>query len=43
LALSKKLTVANEEYLEVAKKLESTDEALQRSEILAKKIVKIRV
>jgi hypothetical protein len=43
LELSKKLTTANEEYLNVARKLEATDEALERSRIEAKKIVKIRV
>jgi hypothetical protein len=43
LALSIRATESNEDYLNVAKKLENTTEALERSRIEAKKIVKIRV
>jgi hypothetical protein len=42
LSLSKKLTTANEEYLDIAKKLENTEEALNRAHNVAKKITRIQ-
>jgi hypothetical protein len=42
LGLSGKVTQANEDYLEVSRKLANTEEALARSRIEAKKILKIR-
>jgi hypothetical protein len=42
LVLSQKLTSANEEYLEVAKKLDASTEALSRSKNEAKKIIRIQ-
>ena len=43
LSLSQKVTKANEDYLDVAKRLENTTEALERSRIKAKDIIKIKV
>jgi chromosome segregation ATPase len=42
LELSKKLTKANEEYLDAHKQLESTKDALDRTRIEAKKIIRIK-
>ena len=42
LLLSKKVTQANEDYLDVAKKLEDSEEALGRAKVEAKKIVRIK-
>jgi hypothetical protein len=41
LELSKKLTQANEDYLNVAKERDNLAEALKRAQILGKKVIRI--